>query len=375
MSGDRIRERKDYGTIGIVLTLTLLMFGEVSSFAQIVEPSAEALTELDERIRTHLKQNNIPGGLVALASRGHIVYLKTYGMSNVELSVPVTDKTVFEIGSISKQFSSVAVMLLVQEGKLDLDAKIHKYLPYLPGEWLGVTVRQLLNHTSGIPDYEEIRSYDVYRFRMTPEEVIKIAHSRPLDFVPGTGWYYSNTGYFLLSMIIERVEGRSLGKVMDSRIFKPLGMDDTRMADPEKIVKNRAAGYWIDKVGRLINRNPTETSSTLGAGGLLTSVYDLVKWDKMLYENEFLSAESKSTMWKPTILPNGENTWYGLGWDVGLYKGFVSQSHGGQVAGFRAKFSRFPDQDAAVIIFFNRYLVETEVVESAVLETFMSNLR
>ncbi len=375
MSGDRIREWKDYGTIGIVLTLTLLMFGEVSSFAQIVEPSAEALTELDERIRTHLKQNNIPGGLVALASRGHIVYLKTYGMSNVELSVPVTDKTVFEIGSISKQFSSVAVMLLVQEGKLDLDAKIHKYLPYLPGEWLGVTVRQLLNHTSGIPDYEEIRSYDVYRFRMTPEEVIKIAHSRPLDFVPGTGWYYSNTGYFLLSMIIERVEGRSLGKVMDSRIFKPLGMDDTRMADPEKIVKNRAAGYWIDKVGRLINRNPTETSSTLGAGGLLTSVYDLAKWDKMLYENEFLSAESKSTMWKPTILPNGENTWYGLGWDIGLYKGLVSQSHGGQVAGFRAKFSRFPDQDAAVIIFFNRYLVETEVVESAVLETFMSNLR
>ena len=375
MSSDHIQERKDYGTIGIILTLTLLIFGEVSSFAQIAEPSAESLAELDEQIRAHLKQNNIPGGLVALASRGHIVYLKTYGMANIELSVPVTDKTVFEIGSISKQFTSAAVMLLVQEGKLDLDAKIHRYLPYLPGEWLGVTVRQLLSHTSGIPDYEEIRSYDVYRFRMTPEEVIKIAHSRPLDFVPGTGWYYSNTGYFLLSMIIERVEGRSLGEVMDSRIFKPLRMDDTRMADPEKIVKNRAAGYWIDKVGRLINRNPTETSSTLGAGGLLTSVYDLVKWDKILYENEFLSAESKSTMWKPTILPNGENTGYGLGWNVRSYEGLVSQSHGGQVAGFRAKFSRFPDQDGAVVIFLNRYLVETEVVENAVLKTFMSNLR
>jgi CubicO group peptidase (beta-lactamase class C family) len=295
-------------------------------------------------------------------------------MANVELSVPVTDSTVFEIGSISKQFVSATVMLLVQETKLGLDDPIHQYLPYLPGEWLGVTVRQLLTHMSGIPDYEEIRSYDVYRFRLTPEEVIQIAHSRPMDFAPGTGWYYSNTGYFLLSMIVERIEGRPLGQVLESRIFGPLEMTQTRMADPEAIIRHRASGYWVNKVGELINRNPTETSSTLGAGGILSSAYDLAKWDEALYGDQLLSAESKATMWTPGILPNGNSTGYAFGWSVGPYKGQTSQSHGGQVAGFVANFSRFPDQEAAIIVFLNRYRVGSGRLKEALFDTFMPNL-
>jgi len=317
------------------------LFIAVNASAQIVQPSVEALAELDRRVQAHLDENNIPGGLVAVASRGQIIHLKTYGMANVELSVPVTDSTVFEIGSISKQFASAAAMLLVQENKLRLDDPIHHYLPDLPSEWLGVTVRQLLTHTSGIPDYEEIRTYDVYRFRLTPEEVIRIAHSRPMDFAPGTGWYYSNTGYFLLSMIVERIEGYPLGQVLESRIFGPLKMTQTRMANPEAIIHHRASGYWVNKAGELINRNPTETSSTLGAGGILSSAYDLAKWDEALYGDQLLSAESKATMWTPVILANGDNTGYAFGWGVRPYKGLKSQSHGGQVAGFVANFSRF----------------------------------
>ncbi len=360
--------------MGSILISTFLMLGGVDASAQIVQPSADELAALDRLVQAHLDQNNIPGGLVAVASRGRIIHLKTYGMANVELSVPVTDSTVFEIGSISKQFVSAAVMLLVQETKLGLDDPIHQYLSDLPGEWLGVTVRQLLTHTSGIPDYEQIRSYDAYRFRLTPEEVIQIAHSRPMDFAPGTGWYYSNTGYFLLSMIVERIEGRPLGQVLESRIFGPLEMTQTRMADPEAIIRHRASGYWVNKVGELINRNPTETSSTLGAGGILSSTYDLAKWDEALYGDQLLSAESKTTMWTPAILPNGESTGYAFGWRVAPYKGQTSQSHGGQVAGFIANFSRFPDQEAAIIVFLNRYRVGSGRLKEALFDTFMPNL-
>ncbi len=369
-----VRRSRFYNRVGSVLILTCLVIGAQTASAQLVQPSAEALAELDRQVQAHMEEDNVPGGLVAVASRGRIIHLKTYGMANVELAVPVNDNTVFEIGSISKQFVSAAAMLLVQENKLGLDDSIHQYLPYLPGEWLGVTVRQLLTHTSGIPDYEEIRTYDVYRFRLTPEEVVQIANSRPMDFAPGTGWYYSNTGYFLLSMIVERIEEQPLAQVLASRIFRPLDMTQTRMADPEAIIRNRASGYWANKAGELINRNPTETSSTLGAGGILSSADDLAKWDQALYGDQLLSTESKATMWTPAILPNGENTGYAFGWSVGSYKGLKSQSHGGQVAGFVASFSRFPEQEAAIIVFLNRYRVSSNRLKEAVLHTFMPSL-
>ncbi len=359
-------------TLGLISTAFL--FSAATASAQLVRPSAAALAELDRRIEAHLDEYNIPGGLVAVASRGRMVHLKSYGVANVELSVPVTDSTVFEIGSISKQFVSAAVMLLVEDDMLELDDPIHQYLPDLPSEWLGVTVRHLLTHTSGIPDYEEIRTYDVYGFRLTPEEVIRIAHSRPVDFVPGAGWYYSNTGYFLLSMIVERIEGRPLGQVLQARIFGPLGMNQTRMTDPEAIIPHRASGYWVDKTGELINRRPTETSSTLGAGGILSSAHDLAKWDEALYGDQLLSAESKATMWTAAVLPNGEDTGYAFGWSVRPYQGLTSQSHGGQVAGFVANFARYPEQEAAIIVFLNRYRVSGGRVRVAVLHTFMPSL-
>lgn len=147
------------------------LLAESSVSAQLIEPTKEALVSLDQTITEYLKDNKIPGAVVAVTAKGQLAHVKAYGLANVELSVPVTRETVFEIGSISKQFVVAAVMLLAEEGKLDLDESVHRYLPELPGEWLGVTTRQLLTHTSGIPDYEEIASYDVYGFRLTPAEV------------------------------------------------------------------------------------------------------------------------------------------------------------------------------------------------------------
>jgi CubicO group peptidase (beta-lactamase class C family) len=211
-------------------------------------------------------------------------------------------------------------------------------------------------------------------YRLTPEEVIRIAHSRPMDFAPGMGRYYSNTGYFLASMIVERIEGQPLGQVLESRIFSPLGMTQTGFADPESIIPHRAAGYWVNKVGELINRNPTETSSTLGAGGMLSTAHDMALWDAALYDNQLLSDKSREIMWTPAVLPDGENTEYALGWRVSPYAGLRSQNHSGQVAGFVANFARFPDQEAAIIVFMNRYRVSSDYVKVAVLHTFMPNL-
>jgi D-alanyl-D-alanine carboxypeptidase len=354
---------------------SLIIFGALAFPAGVaaqVQPSAAALVEMDRRIEAELTSQNIPGVVVGVASRGRLLHVGTYGLADVELRVPVTDSTVFEIGSISKQFAAAAALLLVEEGRLDLDDPIHEHLADLPGEWLGVTVRQLLNHTSGIPDYEEIQTYEAYRFRFTPEQIIRVAHSRPMDFGPGQGWYYSNTGYFLLSMIIERIEGRPLGDVLRERIFTPLGMDQTRMADPEDIIPHRSAGYWVDRMNvHLMNRDATQTSSTLGAGGLLSSVHDMAKWDEALYGNTLLSEASKAAMWTSTILPDGTDTGYGFGWVTRPYRDRRAVSHTGQVAGFVSNFTRLPDDDLAIIVFTNRYRVSGGRIRDIVADTFL----
>jgi CubicO group peptidase (beta-lactamase class C family) len=341
-----------------LLVLVVTAMSPAWLYGQLRTPTAEELAEFDAWAESHLEESRIPGALFAVASRGEILALHTVGLSNAELRTPVTDSSVWEIGSVSKQFVATAALLLVEEGRLGLDDSIHRYIPELPSEWLGATVRHLLNHTSGIPDYELIRSYDVYRFRLTPDDVIEIAHSRPMDFEPGTGWFYSNTGYYLLSMIVERIEGRPLGEVLEDRIFAPLGMGQSGMTAPEDIIPHRAAGYWVDRRDRLINRAPTETSSTLGAGGLRSSVRDLVKWDEALYSTAILSEASKAAAWTSAVLPNGQDTGYGFGWRIGsefMGEPAEVQRHGGQVAGFLTFFYRVPSSDVVILAFANRY--------------------
>ena len=362
------------GGVVLLLVVTSASSAIPRLAAQVAQPTVEALASMDERIRAAMVEDNIPGVLIGVASRGRLLHTQSYGMANVELRVPVSDSTVFEIGSISKQFVTAAIMLLVEDERVGLDDGIHEYLHDLPSEWLGVTVRQLLTHTSGIPDYEEIQTYEAYRLRFTPDQIIRVAHSRPMDFEPGMGWYYSNTGYFLLSLIVERVEGRPLGPVLRSRIFEPLGMTQTRLADPEDIIPHRASGYWVDRMGvALMNRDATQPSSTLGAGGILSSVHDMVKWDEALYANQPLSEASKTAMWTSTVLPNGDDTGYAFGWGVGQYRGYRSVSHGGQVAGFVASFMRLPDEEVALIVFANRYRVSSGRIRDILADTFLPN--
>jgi len=365
--------RRACGLLALLVSLSATSAAERLT-AQVARPTSDQLAEMDRQIRALMTENRIPGVVVGVASRGRLVHAQGYGMADVELRVPVSDSSVFEIGSISKQFVAAATMLLVEEGRVGLDDSIQEYLSDLPSEWLGVTVRQLLTHTSGIPDYEEIQTYEAYRLRFTPEEIIRVAHSRPMDFEPGTGWYYSNTGYFLLILIVERVEGRPLGSVLRSRIFEPLGMDQTRMADPEDIIPHRASGYWVDRMGvALMNRDATQTSSTLGAGGLVSSVHDMARWDEALNGNDLLSEASKTAMWTTAVLPNGDDTGYGFGWSVAEYRGSRALGHNGQVAGFVASFVRLPDAGVAIVVFANRYRASAGRFRDIVAETFLPN--
>ena len=365
------------------LRLLALALLTASASAQVRPPDAAALADLDRWVPAFMADENVPGVLVALASGGEVVTSRAYGLADVELAVPVSDSTVFEIGSISKQFLAAAVLLLAEDGALGLDDPISQHLPDVPGEWAAATLRQLLTHTSGIPDYEEIATYDIYQHRVTPEEVIQIAHSRPMDFEPGTGWHYSNTGYFLLSRVVERVERAPLADVLGRRIFGPLGMTQTRLSNPEAIIPNRASGYWVDRTGALVNRWPTEPSSTLGAGGLLSSARDLARWDAALSDDRLLSAASKEALWTPARLASGararrasgEPVSYGLGWFLSPLGGLRAQHHSGQVAGFIAYFARFPDQDAAVIVLTNRYRYDSGPLRDRVFRAFVPGYR
>lgn len=359
--------------------VALLSAALVAPAAAQSPPSEAALAALDDWAPSFLAEHQIPGALVALAADGEVLVSRSYGLADVELAVPVSDQSVFEIGSISKQFVAAAALLLVEEARLRLDDPVQTHLPEIPSEWYSATVRQLLTHTSGIPDYEEIGSYDVYGVRLTPEEVIRIAHARPMDFAPGAGYAYSNTGYFLLSRIVERIEGEPLGAVLERRIFGPLGMTQTRFADPEAIIPHRASGYWVDKAGALINRRPTERSSTLGAGGLLSSARDLALWDHALDGEAVLSAASKEAMWTPGRLADGsvprrasgDEVAYGLGWVVSPLRGLRAQHHSGQVAGFVTYFARFPDQNVAVIVLTNRYQANARPLRDRAIATFV----
>jgi len=191
--------------------------------------AAGALADpLDRYIDLKLQRSHTPGAALVVIRDGKIVKMRGYGLADVERKVPVTADTVFEIGSITKQFTATAIMMLVEQGKIDLADPIGKYLSDVPETWTAITIRQLLTHTSGIPDYEEIMGYGGYRNPMTSAQIIALAAGRPLDFPPGTKWNYSNTGYYLLTLILEKISGESCARLLHKTIFAPAGMTHTR---------------------------------------------------------------------------------------------------------------------------------------------------
>jgi CubicO group peptidase (beta-lactamase class C family) len=313
----------------------------------------------DRFVITEMRRQHIPGLALAVVSHGHVVKARGYGFANVELRVPATDTTVFQSGSVGKQFTAAAVLLLVEDGKLGLDDAVTKYLPEGDSVWHGVTVRHLLTHTSGIHEYEEDADSSLVDLRhdYTEDELVRVAARHRLDFAPGTRWSYSNTGYMLLGAIIRRVSGKFYGDLLAERVFTPLGMRTARVISEADIVRNRADGYRLVD-GQIKNQEWVAPSlNTTADGALYLTVRDLVAWDQGLAEGRILTARSRTAMWTPATLTGDGSVDYGFGWGLAPYRGRRAIGHTGSWQGFKAMIQRFPDDSLTVILLAN--LAET----------------
>lgn len=311
--------------------------------------------KVDDYAQAQMRQLHIPGLSVAVVREGRIAKSRGYGLADVELKVPATEDTVFEIGSLTKQFTATAILMLVEEGKVGLDDKMTKYFTGVPEAWSAVTVRHLLTHSSGIQNYLAAPGFpDIHHAGSSHDEITALFFERlPLEFKPGETWSYSNSGYLLLGNIIEKVSWKSYWEFLDERIFNPLGMTATRSSEPKAIIPNRASGYeWRDN--RLENR-PHLAENAYAAGSIVSTVRDLAKWDAALSSGKLLQKSSFDAMWFPYKVGNGATAPfnYGFGWFVDTYHGRRVISHSGGTPGFSSVIYRFPDDRLTVILLTN----------------------
>jgi len=307
---------------------------------------------VDGYIRAEMARQHIPGLALLVARRGEIVRAQGYGLANVELQVPVKPETIFQSGSVGKQFTATAVMMLVEEGKVGLEDPLSKYFPDAPAAWKQVTVRELLSHTAGFTDYP--KDFDM-RKDYTEEDLLRIVEGIPLAYPPGTSWSYSNLGYLTLGILIHKVAGEFYGDFLQERIFRPLDMGTTRIISEADIIPNRAAGYRLVK-GEIKNQEWVAPKlNTTADGSLYFSVLDLAKWDTALYTEKLLKRSTLQQMWTVTNLSNGQvnSGHYGFGWFIQDRKGHHVVEHEGQWQGFETQISRYVDDKLTVVVLTN----------------------
>jgi D-alanyl-D-alanine carboxypeptidase len=312
-------------------------------------------SDVDALVRREMARQRIPGLSLGVVREGHLVRAEGYGLASVELDAPVTPRTMFQSGSVGKQFTSALVLLLAAEGRLGLDDPVSKHLPDAPPRWRGITVRHLLTHTSGIAEYTD--RIDLRR-DYTEDELLRMGAERPLDFEPGTRWSYSNTAYAVLGILIHRASGRFYGDLLAERIFAPLGMTTARIISEADIVRGRAAGYRLVE-GQLRNQEWVAPSlNTTADGALYLSALDMARWAEALETDVPLSAGLRAQMWTPARLAGGASAsardgGYGFGWFLTRRAGQPVTEHGGSWQGFQSYIGRFPDQKLTVYAFSN----------------------
>ncbi len=301
-------------------------------------------------VREEMARQKIPGVSVAVVRAGTVVVTRGFGYANLEHLVPVTPDTVFQSGSVGKQFTATLVMMLVEQGRIALDDSVVKYFPEATEPWRAVTIRRLLTHTSGMTDYPA--DFD-FRRDYSEDELLARAMRIPLAFAPGAKWSYSNVGYLTLGVLIHRVTGRFYGDLLQERIFRPLGMTTARIISEADIVPNRAAGYRLVE-GEVKNQEWVSPSlNTTADGALYLTTLDMAKWDAALYGDKLLTRASLDTMWTAVRLNDGTTAPYGFGWSLGEVNGHRIVEHGGSWQGFKAYIARYLDDGLTVIGFAN----------------------
>ena len=311
-----------------------------------------AADPIDRFVQAFLSKHRIPSAAIAVVQGDRVLKLAGYGQASLELAAPAHAHTVYEIGSITKQFTAEVIMLLVGEGKLELGAPIARYLPDLPEQWQQLTVRQLLTHTSGLPDWEGPGLLDLRR-EYTPAEFIQLIASRPLDFVPGDRWSYTNSAFPLLGMIIESVTGDAYERVVAERIFRRAGMGETRFRHPGEVVPNRAAGY-LDSSGTLRNGMPLRPALLAPNGGILSTVGDLAKWALALLRGNLVNAAAFEAMTTPVTLNNGHRFNAGMAWFVDTFRRHRVLFHNGSTAaGYSSVIYLYPEDRLFIAVLLN----------------------
>jgi CubicO group peptidase (beta-lactamase class C family) len=312
------------------------------------------------------------GCVVAVVKNGEVIHRAGYGLANMEWGIPNSPETVFRLASITKQFTAMAIMMLMEEGKLSLDDPITKFFPDFSTSGHHVTVTHLLNHTSGIksntslPDFEK-----TMRNKYTPQEMYETFAHQPFDFAPSEKWSYNNSGYHLLGMIIEKLSGQSYEDFLKSHIFEPLEMKTACYLHNEIITPKRATGYFVHE-GKLFNSGFIDMSVPFSAGSLGASVDDLIKWNKALRENRLISAENLQKMHQPTKLNDGKIEDYGFGWSINTYQGHRIVRHDGGINGFRTNMFHLFEDDLLVIVLCNNTSLNHEMLSLAALRRVLN---
>ncbi len=320
-----------------------------------VAPPSHAVfaARVDSLAAAFIAEPQAPGMSIAVIRGGHdTLVFKGYGLSDIEAGVAATPASVYRIGSITKQFTSAAVMRLVERGAVHLDDSIATYLPQLPAPWRRVTVRQLLNHTSGIPSYTDLGEGWVRRWgeEMPPDTLVALTAHRPMDFAPGTKWKYDNTGYILLGMLIEKVSGRPYAAYIDSTLFRPLGLTGTSYCYTAPIIPHRAQGY-ARSGHTYVNAPYLNMSQPFSAGALCSTVGDLARWNRALATGQVVTAASYRQMRSPEGAAVGDH--YGFGLVQYTLNGHAMIAHGGGINGFISYNVYLPDDSLSVTVLTN----------------------
>ena len=361
-----------------VLLASLLSSGLVAGATAV--DGEQALVDLrrlpraEVVIREELKAQQIPGLAFAAVDHGKVILARGYGFANIEHSVPVITDTLFQSGSVGKQFASAAVMLFIEDGRLSLNDPVTRYIPEAPPEWSDIRIHHLLTHTSGIRDYGYEASYDTRR-AMSEADLVRMACAQPLEFRPDERYSYSNTGYLLLGAIMDRIAGRHYSEVMRERIFEPLGMKSARLIDEADIVPHRAAGYRL-RDGHVANQQwVAPEQNTTADGSLYLSINDMIAWDRGLRAGSILSAASWRKIYTPVMLLSGNSYPYGFAWEVYTSNGQEVHAHSGGVPGFATYIVRYLGDDLSLIVLTNLEDADPERIARRVAGVLRDDLR
>ncbi len=316
--------------------------------------SATDLASYADRLLTEAYPASAPGAAVLVMQDGKPVLRKGYGLANKELGVAIQPDMVFELGSITKQFTATAILMLAERGQISLTDDVTKYLPDFPTHGRSITVEHLLTHTSGIPSYTGLPEWLPKRKDdFTPQQIIDLFKDKPLEFEPGEKWAYNNSGYILLGAIIEKVSGKTYEDFVEQEIFKPLGMTRSYNGHNTEIVPGRVDGYDQDGSGGYRRADYLSLTHPYAAGALMSTVDDLARWDEALTAARLLKPASLDRMFTPVNLKSGRNTAYAYGWGIGEYAGRKVIEHGGDINGFTTDILRVPEARLLVVILSN----------------------